>query len=312
MEEMIRVLVTGGAGYIGSVLTESLLFSGYQVTVLDNFMYGVPSLVSQCHHKTFSVVKGDVRDHALVNDLIKKHDVIIALAAIVGFPACKYDPVAANGTNDHAVKNIVFNASKDQLILYPCTNSGYGVGNSDVCTEESPISPLSLYGRTKMEAEKYVLDHWNGYSIRFATVFGPSPRMRTDLMVNDFVLRATRDRALVLFESGFRRNFIHILDAVRVFRHLLVESNREYKLYNAGNSALNMTKMDLAKKISFHVPDLQIFDSESGSDPDKRDYVVSNGRLESTGFRCLSNLDDGITSLIKLYDTMGRSPYGNV
>lgn len=312
----MRILVTGGAGYLGSVLTPALLNEGHHVTVLDNFSHGVNSLAACCQELSlFSVVNGDCRDMRLVKPLLSKADIIIPLAGVVGAPACNRDAAAARSINVGAVLEIVNEASKDQWILFPNTNSGYGTtAPGTECDENTPLKPISLYAETKAQAEAYVMaPRDNSISFRLATVFGVSPRMRFDLMVNDFVLRAYRDKAIVLFDGNVRRNFIHVQDVARVFLHAIGNfGSMRGKVYNAGNSHLNMTKFGLFCAVAEHVKGFNCFDDPVGEDPDKRDYLVSNTRLEATGFRCHYDIDFGIRELLKSCAMIGRGAYGNV
>ncbi|GAB4236419.1 MAG: NAD-dependent epimerase/dehydratase [Acidobacteriota bacterium] len=310
----MKVLVTGGAGYIGSVLTPALLEAGHHVTVLDNFMYRQFSLADCCHYDTFEVVRGDCRNEELMRSLMAQHDVIIPLAALVGAPACAADPFTARSVNLEAVELLCRLASPRQWILFPVTNSGYGVGEKDrFCTEESPLRPISLYGRTKVEAEELVLQRENSISFRLATVFGMSPRMRIDLLVNDFVYRAVHDRAVVIFEGHFRRNFIHIRDVAAVFLFALEHfAEMRGRPYNVGLEEANLTKLQLCEVIKRHLPNFVYVEAPIGEDPDKRDYVVSNQRLLATGFRPQWDLDRGIRELIKGFTILRNSRFSNV
>jgi len=304
----VRLLISGGAGYVGSVLVEALLHAHEtrdlgirQVTVLDNFRHGVPSLAHLCSDPALEIVRGDARDATTMARLLKDADVLIPLAAIVGAPACDADVEGATSTNVGAIRTAVSLMSKDQRILIPITNSGYGIGEpGKECTEDSPLRPVSLYGRTKVEAEEAVLARGNAISFRLATVFGMSPRMRLDLLVNDFVHRAVTDRAVVLFEAGFKRNYVHVRDVARVFLHGLehFETMRD-RPYNVGLSDANLTKWELCERIKAHVPSFWFTEAPVGTDPDKRDYSVSNARIESTGWRPAYSLDDGIIELVK-------------
>jgi len=314
MTEPYNMLVTGGAGYLGSVLVPELLNNGHTVTVLDNFMFKQNSLATSCANKNFSVVRGDARDEGTLRPLVKSADVVIPLAALVGAPLCSLDRIGTESTNRDAIVSLTKMMSKDQRILMPITNSGYGIGEQGKeCTEDSPLRPVSLYGTTKVEAERTVLDRDNSISFRLATVFGMAPRMRLDLLVNDFVYRAVYDRAVVLFESGFKRNFIHIRDVARTFLHGL-EKFEEMKgrPYNVGLSDANLSKYELCQWIQKHLPSFQFLEAAIGEDPDKRDYIVSNARIESTGFMPAYSLDDGIVELIKGYEMIRNSKYGNI
>jgi len=310
----MKILVTGGAGYIGSILTPYLLDQGHEVTILDNFMFKQNSLLDACHRKSFNVIRGDVRDSELVIGNLKNHDVIIPLAGIVGAPACKRDVRLAKEVNLEAVKTIVSHASSQQIILFPVTNSGYGIGQTEIyCDENTPLNPISLYGQTKVEAEKILLDAGNAVTFRLATVFGASPRMRMDLLVNDFVYRAFSDRFIVLFESHFKRNYIHIRDVSHVFGFAMDNYNKmRGQTYNVGLSDANLSKMELCLKIKKYLPDFYIHESEIGEDPDKRDYIVSNEKIESLGWHPTYSLDMGIQELIKTYKLLTVNTFKNV
>ncbi|HOW28925.1 MAG TPA: NAD(P)-dependent oxidoreductase [Elusimicrobiota bacterium] len=298
-----RVFITGGAGYIGSVMVPILLSEGYHVTVLDNFRYGQNSLLGCCHDPRFEVVRGDCRREDLVRELIRDKDVLIPLAAMVGAPICDRNPFDATSINQQAVEMLVRVSSKAQRILIPNTNSGYGIGQKgQPCTEESPLKPISLYGRTKVAAETAVLGRGNAISFRLATVFGVSPRMRRDLLVNDFVYRALTDHAVVLFEGHFKRNYIHIRDVARVFLHGLNRfEEMKDRAYNVGLEDANLSKLELCEAIRRVLPDFVFTEAPIGEDPDKRDYIVSNGRILSTGFRPEYSLEFGIRELIRCY-----------
>ena len=310
----MKVLVTGAAGYIGSVLVPMLLERGYQVTALDNFMYGQDSLAASCIDPNLSIVRGDARDDRLVRSLCRKADAIIPLAAIVGAPACDSDQIAAASTNVGGIEIIARKAklSRDQAVLLPVTNSGYG-RSKEICDEFTNMNPLSVYGQNKAEAEYALFRyHETAASFRLATAFGMSPRMRLDLLVNDFVYRAVTDKAIVLFESHFKRNFIHVRDIARVFLHGIDNiDSMKGKPYNVGLSDANLSKRELCERIQQHVPGFVFVESEIGKDPDQRDYVVSNARIEATGFRPKISLDDGIAELIKGYQMIRRTQYGN-
>ena len=298
-----KVLITGGAGYIGAVLTRALLAQGHAVTVIDNFMYRQTSLLDCCADPNFTVLRGDVRDDALLAREVKRHDVIVPLAAIVGAPACDRTPDAATAINRDQIAAIARLISKSQIVLYPNTNSGYGVGESGkFCTEASPLKPVSLYGRVKVEAEDILKNTGRAITFRLATVFGASPRMRLDLLVNDFVYRAVTDRYVALFESHFKRNYIHVRDVAGAF--LFALGNRDRMLgetYNVGLSDANLSKAELCDRIRAAVPDFHVFESEIGKDPDKRDYIVSNAKIEALGWKPRHSLDDGIRELVKSY-----------
>jgi len=298
----MKILITGGAGYLGSVMTEYFLQSGYEVTVLDNMMHNQTSSIIYSHWKTFNFINGDVRDRVLLKELVLYNDVIIPLAAIVGFPACERDKELATQINYEQVKFICDLAKEnDKRVVYPNTNSGYGIGESGICNEESPLNPISHYGVTKVKAEKEVLGI-GGVSLRLATVFGTSPRMRMDLLVNEFVYKALTDKSIVLFEKKFVRNFIHIRDVGLVFLKMLEEYPlHSGEVYNVGLSEANLTKQELCEAIQEQIPSFTIFHNDNFVDPDKRDYVVSNTKLEHNAWRPKFTLDDGIAELIKTY-----------
>jgi nucleoside-diphosphate-sugar epimerase len=310
----VSILVTGGAGYIGSIMVPDLLRAGHRVTVVDRFIYNQNSLLDCCINESFQVVRGDVRDEAVMIPLLKNADCIFPLAALVGAPVCNRDAVGAVTTNRDAVALIAKNTSKQQRIIIPITNSGYGVGQQDAyCTEESPLRPISLYGKTKVEAEKVILDRGNAISLRLATVFGMSPRMRMDLLVNDFTYRAVKDKFIVVFEGHFRRNFLHIRDVALAFGHALEKFDAmKDHAYNVGLSDANLSKLQLCAKIKEQVPQFVYLESPVGQDEDKRDYIVSNEKIERTGFKPQFSLESGIRELIKGYSILNNSTYGNV
>ncbi|ABK43139.1 NAD-dependent epimerase/dehydratase [Magnetococcus marinus MC-1] len=314
MHAQLSILVTGGAGYLGSMLVPALLELGHKVTVVDNFMFQQDPLNTLCVNDHFSVVRGDVRNEALMRPLVAAADVIIPLAALVGAPLCSRDQVGATTTNKDAVITMLAWLSKEQRILMPITNSGYGIGQQDkFCTEESPLRPISLYGRDKVEVEEAILSHGNAISFRLATVFGMAPRMRLDLLVNDFVYRAVHDRAVVLFESHFKRNYIHIRDVAKVFIHGLHHFEQmKDKPYNVGLSDANLSKYELCERIQKQLPNFVFMEAPIGEDPDKRDYLVSNARIEATGWSPDYSLDQGIKELIKGYTMIRNTRYTNV
>lgn len=306
----MQILVTGGCGYLGSRLVPQLLVNGHRVTVLDNMMYGVPSLAECCDKYNFNFVSGDVRNVALLESLLAEVDVCIPLAAIVGAPACALAPGPAWDINYSHVA-VIARYSTKLKVIFPTTNSGYGIGGELICTEGSPLKPISEYGRSKVAAEQGVLGH-GGISLRLATVFGLSPRMRFDLMVNDFVRRALRDKAIVLFQGGFRRNFVHIKDVVYAFEYCIYHYDKmKGKAYNFGNDDLNMNKRQLCQEIKKHIPDLAWFESETGEDPDKRDYIVSSQRARDAGLVANRSLEDGINEIIRGYPMFSKEPHGN-
>ncbi|MSU80656.1 MAG: SDR family NAD-dependent epimerase/dehydratase [Gemmataceae bacterium] len=309
-----QVLITGGAGYIGSVLVPSLLQEGYGVHVLESFTFGQSSLAECCADPNFQITRGDCRDKSTMTRLLREADYIIPLAAIVGAPACNADATAATSINLDAIKLILSLRSPNQRILLPNTNSGYGIGDKGTfCTEESPLRPISLYGCTKVQAEVAVLDAGNAITFRLATVFGMSPRMRLDLLVNDFVYRAIIDRAVVIFEGHAKRNFIHVRDVARAFVHGLSQfDGMKNQAYNVGLSDANLSKIELCTEIRKQLPYFVFLEAAIGEDPDKRDYIVSNAKIEGTGFRPNHGIAAGIRELIKGYTILRNSRYGNV
>jgi len=314
MNKKEKILITGGAGYIGSMLTPYLLKKNYHVTVLDNFMYKQNSLSTNCIDDSFNVVKGDVRDQKLIKNLISKSDIIIPLAAYVGAPLCDRDPVGAKSTNLDAQLFLLNELSIDQKLLMPITNSGYGIGSKNsFCDENSPLNPVSLYGKHKVEIENEALKRENSVSFRLATVFGMSSRMRLDLLVNDFVYRACNDKFIILFEGHFRRNFIHILDVIRVFYFGLQNFQKmKSNAFNVGLSTANLTKIELCEEIKKQIPEFFYHEAKIGKDPDKRDYLVSNKKIEQLGFIPTKNLQDGITELIKGNAMIYNKVYSNI
>ncbi|MGE0535734.1 MAG: NAD-dependent epimerase/dehydratase family protein [Pirellulales bacterium] len=309
-----RVLVTGGAGYLGSVLVPALLDHGYAVTVLDNFAYGQTSLLDCCARDGFRVVRGDARDRSCLERGLQDADWIIPLAAVVGAPACQNDETAARTINLDAVQLVLKLRSAQQRVIFPTTNSGYGIGEpGKFCTEETPLRPISLYGTTKVEAERAVLDAGASLTFRLATVFGMSPRMRLDLLVNDFVYRAVTDRTVVVFEGHAKRNYIHVRDVARAFLHGMQNfAAMQGEPFNVGLSDANLSKLELCAAIQKHVPKFVYLEAKVGEDPDKRDYIVSNEKIERTGFRPQHSLDNGIQELLRGYEILRRSQFSNV
>jgi nucleoside-diphosphate-sugar epimerase len=310
----MKILMTGGAGYLGSILTPTLLAQGHEVTVLDNFHFHQNSLLDCCQYEKFQVVRGDCREESVVKPLLAKADLIIPLAALVGVPICNTDAIATRTTNQEAVEMLCRMAGKQQWIIIPVTNSGYGIGEKGkFCTEETPLRPISTYGVTKVKAEEAVLARENSISFRLATVFGMSPRMRIDLLVNDFVYRAVHDRAVLIFEGHFKRNYIHVRDVARVFMHGMANFDKmKGRAYNVGLDDANLSKLELCAVIKKYLPKFVFVEAPIGEDPDKRDYIVSNARLAGTGFKPEWSLDRGIQELIKGFTILRNSIYSNI
>lgn len=333
----MNILITGAAGYIGSILVKKLVdaklighyihwsqkqnpatyhFSYGEIDALDNLMYKQMSLTDYCYKKDFRFIYGDVRNEQLMKSLVEKADIIIPLAAIVGFPACERDKSLAEAVNYEQILTILKYCRKDTKIIYPNTNSGYGIGEKNkMCTEESPLNPISHYGVTKCKAEKALLDSGQAIVLRLATVFGVSPRMRLDLLVNDFVYKAVKDGYIILFEKEFNRNFIHVQDVALTFIHAITNfDSMRGNIYNVGLSDTNLTKLQLAERIQKFIPDFYIGLSDIRTDPDKRDYIVSNTKLEKTKWFAKYSLNDGIEELIKAYKILGpiNQPYTNL
>lgn len=310
----MKILITGGAGYLGSVMIPRLLAEGHDVVCLDNFMYNQTSLLDVCYHPKFTIVRGDTRDKNVMTKLMKDADAIFPLACLTGAPLCAKEPAAAQSILLDAVKLIIELRSKDQVIIFPTTNSGYGIGEKGKhCTEETTLRPISLYGRLKVDAENALLASGNAITLRLATAFGVSPRMRLDLLVNDFVYRAVYDRFVVLFEAHFNRNFIHVRDVAKAFSHSLKNFDKmKDQAYNVGLSDANISKLGLCQEIQKQVKDFYFVEATIGEDPDKRDYIVSNEKIEKTGFKPDVSLAMGITELIKAYQVIKRNQYANI
>jgi nucleoside-diphosphate-sugar epimerase len=309
-----NILVTGGAGYIGSTLVPDLLSKKHKVTVIDNFMYDQTSLATSVRDRNLEIIFGDVRDESLMKKLISKADIIIPLAAIVGAPACDKDPVTAQSINKDSILWLLKQLSKSQQIIMPTTNSAYGSGDkNNFCDENSPLNPLSLYARDKVVVEKSLLEHENSTSFRLATVFGISPRMRLDLLVNNFTLRAITDGFVIVFEGHFKRNYIHILDVVQAF-NLAIEKKDQFKgeIFNVGLSQANISKIELCQEIKKIVPDFLFLEAPLGKDPDQRNYIVSNKKIEALGFSPAVSLQEGLNELVKGLKMFNHKPFTNV
>jgi nucleoside-diphosphate-sugar epimerase len=309
-----KILVTGGAGYIGSVLVPELLSRNHSVTVIDNFMFRQNSLAGCCSHPNFEVINADVRDARVLSDAMKKCDVLIPLAALVGAPLCARDPMTATAVNRDVPLKLFKEMSRDQWVIMPTTNSAYGAGQKDnYCDETSPLTPISLYAKDKVEVEKALMERGNAVSLRLATVFGMSPRMRIDLLVNDFTYRAVHDRFVVLFEPHFKRNYIHVRDVTRAFCFTIENFDSvKNEIFNVGLSDANISKMELCQCIQRQSPDFVFIEAPVGKDPDQRNYVVSNAKIERAGFKTAHSLEDGLRELIKGFRMLKNSIYGNV
>lgn len=309
-----NILVTGGAGYLGSIMVPDLVAAGHKVTVLDNFMYGQTSLNQLCIYKNFNIINGDVRVKETISPLLKSAEIVIPLAALVGAPLCNRDPIGATTINHHAISMMIKSLSKEQRVLMPTTNSAYGTGDqNNFCTEGSKLSPISKYAIDKVAVETELMEHNNAISFRLATVFGMSPRMRIDLLVNDFTYRAVKDKFIVLFESSFKRNYVHVRDISRVFVHGIIEFEKmKGNIFNVGLSDANVSKKELCEAIKRQVSDFTFIDAPVGSDPDQRNYIVSNEKIEKTGFSPMYSLDDGIAELVKGYRMLSNAKYGNI
>ena len=310
----MKILVTGGAGYIGSILVPQLLDEGYELIALDNFIHNQTSLLDCCYHKKLTIIRGDARDKGLLSKCLKNADVIFPLACLTGAPLCDKDPIGARTTNLDAIKMLLNLRSKEQVIIFPSTNSGYGIGQKDIyCNEETPLNPISLYGRLKVEAEKLILDAGNCITLRLATVFGISPRMRLDLLVNDFTYRAITEHSLVLFEAHFKRDYIHVRDVTKAFIYCLTNFDKmKNEPYNVGLSNANLSKWELCEEIKKQVPEFYFIEAKIGKDPDKRNYIVSNVKIERTGFKPDISLQKGIAELIKGFQIIRKNQFSNI
>ena len=310
----MKILVTGGAGYIGSILVPLLLQRGHEVIVIDNFMFGQTPLLDFCHHQSLEIIRGDVRNEELLRQHLRTADAILPLACLTGAPLCDRDRIGAQQINHDAVRFLAKHKSKEQRLIFPCTNSGYGVGQEGIyCDETTPMRPISLYGKLKVELDRYLLDRRDCITFRFATVFGVSPRMRLDLLVNDFTYRAVVDKTVVLFEAHFKRNYLHVRDAAQAFLHALENYGKMVgEPYNVGLSEANLSKQELCEAIQRQVPDFRFVTSEIGKDPDQRNYIVSNAKIEASGFQTHVGLDAGIQELVKGFQIVRRNQYANV
>ncbi len=310
----MKILVTGAAGYIGSILTPALLKAGHKVTAIDNFMYNQTSLLDCCLDENLTVVRGDVRNKSLMEGLVKNADAIFPLACLTGAPLCNQDPVGAQSILFDAIEVMLKMTSKNQMIVFPTTNSGYGIGEKGkFCDEKTPLRPISLYGKLKVQAEEAILNSGHGITLRLATAFGVSPRMRLDLLVNDFTYRAYHDRFVVLFEAHFKRNYIHVRDISKAFIHSINNFEKmKNEPYNVGLSDANLSKLELCQEIKKQIPDFYFVEATIGEDPDKRDYIVSNEKIEKTGFKPDVSLPKGLGELIKAYKIIKRNQYANI
>jgi len=297
----MKILITGGAGYLGSVLCYELV-KKHDVVVYDNLLYNQTSLLNLFSNKNFKFVYGDVRDYSKLSNYVNKADVIIPLAAIVGFPACDRDKQLATAINYYQIKNILKNTSESQRIIFPNTNSGYGQRTEGVCTEDQELTPVSHYGITKCDSENLLLDSGRAITFRLATVFGMSERMRLDLLVNEFVYKALTDRYITLFQAHTIRNYIHIKDVSSAFNFMIDNYDDNVgESFNVGLSDTNISKLELTERIQRHIPDFVVNQSDYYEDPDKRDYIVSNEKIESRGWEAEYSLDDGIEELMDGY-----------
>ena len=305
----MKILVTGGCGYLGSVLVPRLLEAGHEIRVLDNLSYRVPSLLAVASHPGFEFMYGDVRNESLVHEAMRPCDVIIPLAALVGAPACDREPRTAESVNLEAIRMLNKMRQRDQVVIYPTTNSGYGAKSGEVhCTEETALEPISLYGKTKVEAERELLESDNAITLRLATVFGVSPRMRIDLLVNFFVYEAVTKGYIVIFEKEFKRNYVHIRDVADCFVYCIKNfDSMKNNAYNCGLDEANYSKEELAELIQKEIPAFHVHYSDVGHDPDKRNYIVSNEKLKKAGFEAKRSIRSGIRELVKAYKMISAS-----
>ena len=310
----MNILITGGAGYIGSILVPELLDKGHNVTVIDNFLFNQQSLLDCCNNENLNIIRDDVRNYKMLEEHLNLADCIIPLACLTGAPLCSKDPEGAKQINYEQIKFLAEKKSKDQMLIFPCTNSGYGVGEKGVyCDEKTPMRPVSLYGKLKVEIDKFLLDRGDCVTFRFATIFGASPRMRLDLLVNDFTYRAIVDRTVVLFEPHFKRNYLHVRDASKAFIHTIENYQKMVgEPYNVGLSDANLSKQELCEEIKKEINNFQYVISEIGKDPDQRDYIVSNDKIETTGFKTSVTLNNGIRELKKVFQIIRRNQFSNI
>ncbi|MCB2211854.1 NAD(P)-dependent oxidoreductase [bacterium] len=301
---MEKILVTGGAGYIGTILVPELLRLGHKVTIYDNFMFGAQTLLGFSAHPNLSIVQGDVRDADKVKEVVKGQDWIVHLAAIVGYPACAADPVRANSVNVDGTRNIVNAMQKGQKLLYASTGSTYGKVLG-IATEETPINPLTLYGRNKRDCEDMIKQTDHDFTLfRFATVFGSSPRMRLDLLINDFTYQAIHNKQIVIFEGHFRRTFLHSMDAAAIYPFAMSHwDEMNGGTYNVGDETMNYTKREAAQEIAKKV-EYYLHEADFGTDPDARDYEVDYSKLKSLGYKAKIDLSAGIDELIKIISVL--------
>lgn len=304
--ENSKILVTGGCGYLGSILTEMLIRRNFEVTVIDNLNYAQNTLFNLFHKRKLNFIYGDVTNEVFLKKVLTEQyfDFIFPLAGIVGFPISEQKPEITWLVNYQSIVNLLKYRDKESKIIFPTTNSGYGsTDGKTFCTEEQPLNPISVYGKSKVEAEKKVMEAGNAISLRLATLFGFSPRMRTDLLVNDFVYKAVKEKAIVLFERNYKRNFLHVRDAARCFLWCMTNWEKmKDNVYNVGHPDYNLTKEELCLLIKKKIPDFNIFYAEIGSDPDKRNYIISNEKILKTGFKFKYTVEDGIEELIAGYN----------
>lgn len=309
----MRILVTGGAGYVGSTTVPMLLEKGHKVRVLDNLRFGGQGLLPCCQNRSFELMQGDVCDPAAVKKAVEGVDAIIHLAAIVGYPACKKEPQLAQNINVEGTRNLLAHRQRDTRFLFASTGSIYGSIPDYVCNEDTPRAPITLYGETKATAEQMVIDAGNGVAYRYATAFGVSNRMRLDLMPNDFTYQAVKNRNLIVYEGGFKRTFVHVRDMARSFLFALERwDDVKDDVYNVGHESMNFTKEDVARKILEHT-DYYLHFAEVGTDADQRNYEVSYEKIRRKGFETTIDLDRGIAELVRAAQLISfQNPFANV